>query len=318
MTTTGTSVFNLDVNELIEEAFERCGSELRTGYDFRTARRSLNLLTIEWANRGINLWTIEEGQIPLYPNQIIYALPDDTIDLLDQVTRTNAGAGTTQVDININRISESTYSTIPNKYAQGRPIQVWINRQTGQSNATTAQTTQTINSTDTTIYLNDVTGLAAAGFIKLDNEIISYSNLTQTSPSSTAGYISYCGRGQQNTLPASHTSGALVTVTTPPSINIWPVPNQGSVGNPFYMFVYWRMRRMQDTGSGSKTQDIPFRFIECMVAGLAYKLSIKLPNVDPNRVIALKTEYEQQWQLAAEEDREKASIRYVPRVMYYR
>lgn len=318
MTTTGTSVFNLDVNDLIEEAFERCGSELRTGYDFRTARRSLNLLTIEWANRGINLWTIEEGQIPLYPNQVIYALPNDTIDLLDQVTRTNAGQGTTQVDININRISESTYSTIPNKYAQGRPIQVWINRQTGESNVTTATITQTISSTDTTIYIDDVTGLAAAGFIKLGNELISYSNLTQTSPSSTAGYISYCGRGQQNTIPASHSSGAVVTVTTPPSINIWPIPNQGSVGNPFYMFVYWRMRRMQDTGTGSKTQDIPFRFIECMVAGLAYKLSMKLPNVDPTRVVALKAEYEQQWQLAAEEDREKASIRYVPRVMYYR
>lgn len=318
MTTTGTSVFNLDVNDLIEEAFERCGSELRTGYDFRTARRSLNLLTIEWANRGINLWTIEEGQIPLYPNQVIYALPNDTIDLLDQVTRTNAGQGTTQVDININRISESTYSTIPNKYAQGRPIQVWINRQTGESNVTTATITQTISSTDTTIYISDVTGLAAAGFIKLDSELISYSNLTQTSPSSTAGYISYCGRGQQNTIPASHSSGALVTVTTPPSINIWPIPNQGSIGNPFYMFVYWRMRRMQDAGSGARTQDIPFRFIECMVAGLAYKLSMKLPNVDPNRVPVLKAEYEQQWQLAAEEDREKASIRYVPRVLYYR
>ena len=318
MTTTGTSIFNLDVNDLIEEAFERCGSELRTGYDFRTARRSLNLLTIEWANRGINLWTIEEGQIPLYPNQVIYALPNDTIDLLDQVTRTNAGQGTTQVDININRISESTYSTIPNKYAQGRPIQVWINRQTGESNVTTATITQTISSTDTTIYISDVTGLAAAGFIKLDSELISYSNLTQTSPSSTAGYISYCGRGQQNTIPASHSSGALVTVTTPPSINIWPIPNQGSIGSPFYMFVYWRMRRMQDAGSGARTQDIPFRFIECMVAGLAYKLSMKLPNVDPNRVPVLKAEYEQQWQLAAEEDREKASIRYVPRVLYYR
>ena len=139
MTTTGTTSFNLNVNDLIEEAFERCGQELRTGYNFRTARRSLNLLTIEWANRGINLWTIEEGQLPLYPNQAIYALPDDTIDLLDQVTRTYAGAGTNQVDININRISESTYSTIPNKYAQGRPIQVWINRQTGETNANQPQ-----------------------------------------------------------------------------------------------------------------------------------------------------------------------------------
>lgn len=319
MTTTGTSVFNLDVNDLIEEAFERCGQELRTGYNFRTARRSLNLLTIEWANRGINLWTIEEGQIPLYPNQAIYALPNDTIDLLDQVTRTNAGVGTVQSDININRISESTYSTIPNKYAAGRPIQVWINRQTAETNATTAQVaTYNVLAGDTTIYLNDVTQLAAAGFIKLDNELISYSNLTQPDPSLTAGYISYCGRGQQNTIAASHPIGTAVYVARPPSINIWPIPNQGSVGNPFYMFVYWRMRRMQDTGTGTKTQDIPFRLLECMVAGLAYKISLKLPDIDPNRIAALKAEYEQQWQLAAEEDRDKASDRFVPRVLFYR
>lgn len=318
MTTTGTTLFNLDVNDLIEEAFERCGAELRTGYDFKTARRSLNLLTIEWANRGINLWTIEEGQIPLYPNQITYALPNDTIDLLDQVTRTNAGQGTTQIDININRISESTYSTIPNKYAQGRPIQVWINRQTAETDVNAATTlAQPINSaTDTTIYLTDATKLAAAGFVKIDNELISYSNLTMTG--TTAGYLSYCGRGQQNTAAVTHTSGTNVYVARPPSINIWPLPNQGSVGNPFYMFVYWRMRRVQDAGTGTRTQDIPFRMIECMVAGLAYKLSMKLPNVDPNRVIALKAEYEQQWQLASEEDREKASLRFVPRSLFYR
>lgn len=317
MATTGTTLFNLDVNDLIEEAFERCGQELRTGYNFRTARRSLNLLTIEWANRGINLWTIEEGQIPLYPNQVIYALPNDTIDLLDQVTRTNAGAGTTQIDININRISESTYSTIPNKYAQGRPIQVWINRQTGETNATTAQvSTQTVQPTDTTIYLDDVTQLAAAGFIKLGSELISYSSLTQTG--NTAGYLSYCGRAQQYTVAGTHAIGTAVSVARPPSINIWPVPNQGSVGNPYYMFVYWRMRRVQDTGTGVKTQDIPFRLLECMVAGLAYRMSMKLPDMDPNRIAALKAEYEQQWQLAADEDRDKASDRFVPRSLFYR
>jgi hypothetical protein len=317
MTTTGTSVFNLDVNDFIEEAFERCGQELRTGYNFRTARRSLNLLTIEWANRGINLWTIEEGQIPLYPNQVIYALPTDTIDLLDQVTRTSAGAGTNQIDININRISESTYSTIPNKYAQGRPIQVWINRQTGETTPTTTQTTQTVGQYDTTIYLSDVTQIAAAGFIQLDSELISYSSLTQPDPTTKAGYISYCGRGQQNTIPAAHNSGVVASVVRPPSINIWPVPNQGSYGNPYYMFVYWRMRRMQDAGTGTRTQDIPFRLVNCMVAGLAYYLSIKLPNMDPNRIAMLKADYEQQWQLASDEDREKASNRYVPRLLQY-
>ena len=238
MTTTGTTAFNLDLNELIEEAFERCGQELRSGYDFKTARRSLNLLTIEWANRGINLWTIEQGQIQLTTGVGIYTLPVDTIDLLDHVVRTNEGT-TNQIDININRISESTYSTIPNKLTKGRPIQVWINRQSG---ATTP------------------TGVNA------------------------------------------------------PTINIWPTP---SAPDNQYVFVYWRLRRINDAGSGVNTQDIPFRFLPCMVAGLAYYLSLKLPNVDANRVMGLKADYEQQFQLAADEDREKASIRFVPRNFSY-
>ena len=309
MTTTGTSTFNLDVNDLIEEAFERCGKELRTGYDFRTARRSLNLLTIEWANRGINLWTIEQGQIPLYPNQIVYAIPVDTIDLLDQVTRT--GTGDNQADLNINRISGSTYSTIPNKNAQGRPIQFWINRQSGQSNATTATLTSTINSTVTTIPITGITQLPSAGFIKIGTETISYSAINGSD-------LVYCARGANDTTAAAHTAGAAVTIQNLPCINIWPVPNQGSLDNPYYTFVYWRMRRVQDAGSGTSDQDIPFRFLECMVAGLAYKMSLKIPDIDPNRLLMLKSEYEQQWQLAADEDRDKASDRFVPRTMMYR
>lgn len=305
MTTTGTAAFNLDVNDLIEEAFERCGKELRTGYDFRTARRSLNLLTIEWANRGINLWTIEQGQINLYPYQSIYALPIDTIDLLDQVTRT--GVGQNQQDININRISESTYSTIPNKNAQGRPIQVWINRQSGESNAVTATLGGDIDSTITTIPITGISQLGAAGFIKIGNETISYSAINGTD-------LVYCGRGANGTTATSHTAGDAITVQNLPCINIWPTPNQGSVGDPYYTFVYWRMRRVQDTGTGVKNQDIPFRFLEAMVAGLAYKLAMKLPDVDPNRVLALKAEYDNQFQLAADEDREKAANRYVPRI----
>ena len=305
MTTTGTAAFNLDVNDLIEEAFERCGKELRTGYDFRTARRSLNLLTIEWANRGINLWTIEQGQINLYPYQSIYALPIDTIDLLDQVTRT--GVGQNQQDININRISESTYSTIPNKNAQGRPIQVWINRQSGESNAVTATLGGDIDSTITTIPITGISQLGSAGFIKIGNETISYSAINGTD-------LVYCGRGANDTTATSHTAGDAITVQNLPCINIWPTPNQGSVGDPYYTFVYWRMRRVQDTGTGVKNQDIPFRFLEAMVAGLAYKLAMKLPDVDPNRVLALKAEYDNQFQLAADEDREKAANRYVPRI----
>jgi hypothetical protein len=308
MSTTGTTAFNLDMNDLIEEAFERCGRELRTGYDFRTARRSLNLLTIEWANRGINLWTIEQGQIPMVTGQAIYPVPVDTIDLLDTVVRQNNGTSN-QIDINISRISESTYITIPNKLTQGRPIQVWFNRQSGQENTTTITLASSILSNDTTITLSSVAGLTSAGFIKIGNETISYPNIDPVNKQ-----LLNCARGQNNTTAASHASGAAITVQNLPAINVWPTPN--APGNQ-YMFVYYRMRRIQDAGTGTTVQDIPFRFIPCMVAGLAYQLSIKLPEVDPNRIPLLKADYDQQFQLAAEEDRETAPLRFVPRNMFY-
>jgi len=248
MTTSGTSAFNLDLNDLVEEAFERCGSELRTGYDLRTARRSLNLLTIEWANRGINLWTIEQGSIDMVQGVNTYDLPIDTIDLLEQQIRTNSGQQNNQTDITISRISVSTYSTIPNKLAQGRPIQVWIQRMSGAKYPLPGP-----NGTDAT------TGIDA------------------------------------------------------PKITVWPTPDQGTAQNPYYKFVYWRLRRIQDAGNGVNTQDIPFRFVNCMVAGLAWYLSQKLPNVDLQRATALKAIYDEQFQLAADEDREKAPIRFIPR-----
>ena len=314
MPTTGTTTFNLDLNNLIEEAFERCGAELRTGYDMRTARRSLNLLTIEWASRGINLWTIEQGQINLVPNQAIYALPDDTIDLLDQVTRQYAGSASNQSDINVSRISESTYSTIPNKLTTGRPIQVWVNRQSGQTNVTTSLVSVAVTPTATTITLDDVTTLPAAGFIKLDNEVISYNTLTQNT-TGNGGVLSNLGRGQQSTTPANHIIGTVVYVTNPPNVNLWPTPPAGSA----YQFVYWRMRRVQDAGNnGTFVQDIPFRFLPCLVAGLAFYLAQKLPE-GQQRIQFLKQEYEEQWLIASTEDREKAPARFVPRnTNYYR
>lgn len=308
MSTTGTTAFNLDMNDLIEEAFERCGKELRTGYDFRTARRSLNLLTIEWANRGINLWTVEQGQIQMTTGQAIYPLPVDTIDLLDTVIRQNNGTSN-QIDINISRIAEPTYISIPNKLAQGRPIQVWVNRQSGQENATSVTLAANISATDTTITLSSVSGLASAGFIKIDSETISYPNVDPDTKQ-----LLNCARGQNNTTAASHTSGAAITVQNLPSINVWPTPN--SPGDQ-YMFVYYRMRRIQDAGGGTSVQDIPFRFIPCMVAGLASQLSMKLEGVDPMRIQALKADYEQQFQMAADEDRDKAPLRFVPRNMFY-
>ena len=308
MTTTGVSTFNLDLNDLIEEAFERCGHELRSGYDFRTARRSMNIMTIEWANRGINLWTIEQGQIPININagQISYALPVDTIDLLDHVIRT--GVGQNQVDINISRISESTYSTIPTKNATGRPIQVWIDRQSGNTNtlASTALSAD-IAATDTTINVVNAYNMPTTGFIQIGTETINYQNVS-------GNQLLNCFRGQANTTATAHTAGASVTLTKLPNINIWPTGNPGTQ----YNFIYWRLRRLQDAGDGVTTQDIPFRFLTAMVAGLALYIAMKKPEVTTDRLAMLKGDYDEQWQLAASEDRDKAPDRYIPRQTFYR
>ena len=241
--TTDTTSFNPTLNDYFEEAFERCGVEMRTGYHFRTARRSLNLMLNEWANRGVNLWTIEQGSINMVQGQTTYDLPDDTVDLLEHVIRTQSNSGPNQTDLNITRISVSTYSTIPNKLAQGRPIQVWINRQSGQKS------------------------------------------------------------GSNTATPAN------------PQINVWPAPDQGSSAQPYYVFYYWRMKRIYDAGNGINVVDIPFRFTNCLVAGLAYMLAMKLPGAE-TRVPILKAMYDEAWDLAAGEDREKAAERLVPRQMF--
>jgi len=304
--TSSSDSFNLDLNEMIEEAYERAGLEVRTGYEFRTARRSLNLLTIEWANRGINLWTVEEGAIALVTGQAVYPLPEDTIDLLDHVIRQSNGVASNQTDINISRISEPTYSTIPNKLTTGRPIQVWINRQSAQTNATSVTLNGTITSTATTIVVSNASGLTTTGFIKIDSETIGYTNIDGNS-------LINCTRGQNYTTAAAHTTGAAIYVQNLPCINVWPAPNAGGD----YTFVYWRLRRLRDAGNGVNVQDIPFRLIPCMVAGLAFYIGSKRPDVSPDRVAFLKGEYEQQWLLASQEDREKAPDRFVPRQLFY-
>jgi len=306
MATSGTTAFNLDLNSLVEEAFERCGSQLRSGYDLKTARRSLNLLTIEWANRGINLWTIEQGQVNLVTGQGLYPIDNDTIDLLDSVIRQNNGSASNQVDINISRISESTYLTIPNKLTTGRPIQVFISRQSAQSNTTTVTLSAGISATDTSITVSNASQLASSGFIKIGTETISYTNVVGNT-------LTNCYRGQNGTTAAAHLINAVVSVQNLNAIYVWPTPDAG--GGP-YTFVYWRLRRIQDAGNGATEQDIPFRLLPCMVAGLAFYLAQKVPEGQA-RIAFLKTEYEEQWLMASTEDREKAPSRFVPRTTFY-
>jgi hypothetical protein len=308
MATSGSTAFNLDLNNIVEEAFERCGLESRTGYDLKTARRSMNLMAIEWANRGINLWTVEQQSIPMVTGQPIYPLPVDTIDILDAVIRTQNGSTANQIDINISRIAEPTYMSIPNKLTTGRPIQMYVNRQSGMENAISATLVGNISATDTTITLSSTANVASVGFIKIGAETISYSNVI-------GNQLVNCYRGQNGTIAAPHVTGAAITVQNLPCVNLWPTPNPP--GNQ-YTFVYYRLRRMQDAGAGGTyEQDIPFRLLPCFVAGLAYHMAMKKPEVDPNRIMMLQADYEKQWDLASSEDRDKASVRFVPRNMFY-
>jgi hypothetical protein len=308
--TSGAVAFNLDLSELVEEAFERAGSELRTGYDLRTARRSLNIMFADWANRGINLWTIEPGTITLVPGQNTYALPNDTIDLLEHLIRTGANNTATQADLTITRISVSTYATIPNKIQQARPIQVWIQRYNGQTSPVASTLTTTITSTSTSIVLSDVTGLPASGFVKIDNEVINYSYLTQND-NAVSGTLYNCFRGQQNTIAAAHTATTAVYWQQVPAITVWPTPDNAQP----YVFAYWRLRRTQDAGGGVNIMDVPFRFIPCMAAGLSYYIAGKVPQ-GMERIGMLKQQYDEAWELAAYEDHEKAALRLVPRQTY--
>ena len=302
--TSGASSFNLDLTELVEEAFERAGGELRTGYDLRTARRSLNIMFADWANRGINLWTIETGTIDFVQGQNTYALPDDTIDLLEHVIRTGANIAATQADLTITRISVSTYATIPNKITQARPIQVWIQRYNGQTSPTGLTLDGAITSTDTEITLDSVVGLPAAGFVKIENEIINYSYISGNT-------LYNCFRAQQNTTAASHADNTAVYWQQVPAITVWPTPDNAQQ----YQFVYWRLRRTQDAGGGVNIMDVPFRFIPCMAAGLSYYIAGKIP-MGMERLPFLKQQYDEAWELAAYEDHEKAALRLVPRQTY--
>jgi hypothetical protein len=235
MATSSTATFDLDLNEIVEEAFERAGSEMRSGYDLKTARRSLNLLFAEWANRGINLWTIEQGTQTLTADTASYNLPITTVDLIEQVIRT--GSGTTQNDQYLSRISVSDYAAIPNKNATGKPTLVYIDRNSGATDS---------------------------------SSVVQY-----------------------------------------PTVTLWPVPDSVET----YTLVYWRLARILDAGNGVNTMDVPFRFLPALVAGLAYHLSLKIPQA-VERIPTLKAMYDEAWMLASDEDRDKTSMYMKPRVYH--
>ena len=223
MATSGTATFDMDLVEVGEEAFERAGREMRSGYDLRTMRRSLNLLFADWANRGVNLWTLEQGSTALVNGTASYTLPADTVDIVEHVIRD--GTGVNQADMSITRLPVSTYAALTNKNVTGRPVQIYVDRQRDA-----------------------------------------------------------------------------------PVVYLWPVPSGSS-----YTLVYWRMRRIEDAGNGSNTMDVPFRFLNALVAGLAYYIALKLPE-GQERLPGLKAMYDEAWMQASTEDRDRSSVFLTPRV----
>ena len=307
-TTSGASGFNLDLTEIVEEAFERVGSEMRTGYDLKTARRSMNLMFADWANRGINMWTFEQGTINLVQGLNTYTLPNDTVDLLEHVIRTQANQQSNQADLTITRISVSTYATIPNKLTQARPIQVWVQRLDGQISPT-GFTYQSADTGAQTVTLSSTAGLPTTGYLNIGSETIYYGWIASAT---TLGGVFRAQNGTSQTSPAV---GTAVYVNNIPRVTVWPTPDQGTVATPYYQFVYWRMRRVEDAGGGVNVMDVPFRFIPCMVAGLAYYMALKVPGA-MERLPVLKQQYDEAWDLASQEDHEKAAVRFVPRRQY--
>lgn len=223
MTTTGTTAWSPSIVDMVEEAAERAGFEIRSGYEMRTAIRSLNFLLAEWANRGLNLWAIDQQTVPLVAGTQSYTLLSDSIDLIECELRIAGGDGGYS-DIALERKTVSQWAQIPNKFSQSRPNSYYVQR------------------------------LEAA-----------------------------------------------------PVLNLWPVPDSSS-----YQIVYWRLRRLQDAGTGVNTLDIPFRFIPALVAGLAYHMAVKKPQIGLDRVQGLKAMYDEAWQFAADEDRDRSSFFFVP------
>lgn len=220
MATSGSTDFDLDVAEIIEEAYERCGLEVRTGYDIRTARRSMNLMFADWANRGLNLWTVKQATLSLTAGTATYTLEASYTDLLEVSLRRSG------TDFELSRMSRGEYLGLPNKTTQGRPSQYFYNRQ------------------------------------------------------------------------------------TIPEITLWATPDSSSD-----TLIYYYVKRIEDVDAFTNTTDAPFRFLPCIVAGLAYYLSMKRA---PDRVQLLKSVYEEEFQRAADEDEDRVPLKIQPGIQYLR
>jgi len=225
MATSGTTDFNLSIDEIVEEAYERIGIRSNSGYDIKSARRSLNILFSEWGNRGVHLWKVELKNQALTAGTITYATPSDCSDVLEAYVSSTSGITTSTTDLSLTKIDRSTYAALPNKGQTGQPSQYYVDRQ----------------------------------------------------------------------------------IT--PTISLYLAPD-----NITYQFLkYYVIKRIQDAGSYTNTPDVPYRFLPCMVSGLAYYLSMK---INPKLTEQLRLYYEDELQRALTEDGQRTSVFISPQAYY--
>ena len=282
MATSGSVDFNLDMAEITEEAFERCGLEFRTGYDSRTARRSLNLLFADWANRGLNLWTIEQitqtmaqlsstSAVTPYPVGAITATVGASTNL--SVGETITGATSAVTASIITKPSSTTLTiTVPSgSFTAGETI-------TGSSSAAT-----TTISADPSLTDVQCSGDILEAVIRRSDEDISINRISRQE------YLSIPKKTTQGR-PTQFYMDRQIT----PTISVWPAPE-----NSTDSLIYYRVKRIQDADAATNTADIPFRFLPCLIAGLSYQIALKK---SPQRIEALKLIYEEEFQRASTED----------------
>ena len=224
MATSGTAAFRLNVEDIITEAYERCGinAESRTGYQAVSARRSMNILFSEWANRGINYWTVQNNTLALVKDQTTpYTLPVGTIDLIDAVIRDSSTGS--NIDTVLNRISIADFNQLPDKTSSGKPSQYMLDKQ----------------------------------------------------------YT--------------------------PNIYVWQIPDIND-----YSIVYWSINQLEDITASNEDADVPYRWSDCICAGLASKLSLKFA---PDRFQVLDQVYERSFEFAASTDNDGVTMRVRPTAM---
>ena len=297
MAVSGSTNFELDVAEYVEEAFERCGLEVRTGWDLTSARRSLNLLFADWANRGLNRWTIQQVTLPLATGVSIYPASQLTLSVATvnafQVAETLTGVTSGAKCVILSAISSSEFSISEptnGTFSVGETI---AGATSGAS--TTVSAVVSLSPAQSTIDILSAVVRTGANAGQTD---IAISRISRDA------YINISSKNSSSR-PTQFYVDRLIT----PSIKLWPTPDNNS-----YTLVYDKLTRIDDVDNPQNTVDIPFRFYPCLSAGLAYYISLKRA---PERTQLLKAVYEEEFERAAAEDRDRASLSLTPSRDYY-